>query len=109
MDRARTNLSSGVESWNDLVVAVLVNGESLATVVGRDAAHVVVHSGDDRDGLPSDIHTGEDHRGLRDAWQPGLQLLWGKVVELHTTSLLARSLATGAYLSMNLSPSELTR
>ena len=93
MDRARAHLSSGVESWNDLVIAVLVNGESLATVVGRDAAHVVVHSGDDRDGLPGDIHTGEDHRGLRDAWQPSLQLLWGKVVELQVDVILLRAAA----------------
>merc|ERR550517_1091132 len=62
-------------------------------VVGRDAAHVVVHSGDDRDGLPGDIHTGKDHRSLRDAWQPGLQLLWGKVVELQVDVILLRAAA----------------
>ena len=38
-----------------------------------------------------------------------LPLLISIVMDLDTTSLLARSLAVGAYLSINLSPSEFVR
>merc|ERR1719154_1050846 len=57
-------------------------------VVGGDATHVVVNGGDNGDWLSSDIDSGKDHSSLGDTRKSGLQLLWGKMVELKVTVIL---------------------
>ena len=94
MDGAGASLSGGIETGNNLVIAVLIDCEALTPVVAGDAAHVVVDSGDDGDGLPGHIDTSKDHRGLRDAGKSGGQLLWGQVVQLQVNVILLRSTAS---------------
>lgn len=60
----------------------------LALEVCGDSAHVVVHGGQHGDGLFGHVHSGEDHGGLRDAGQPGGQLLGRQVVELQVHVVL---------------------
>ena len=38
----------------------------LSHVIGRNAAHVVMHCGNNRDRVSCDIHTGKDHGSLGD-------------------------------------------
>ena len=63
----------------------------LSFVVGGHAAHVVVHRGQHGDGLLGDVHPGEDHGRLRDARQPGGQLLGREVVQLEVDVVLIGS------------------
>ena len=91
MDRAAAGLSSSVEAGDNLIIAISINSDALAAIVGGDAAHVVVDGGDDGDGLPGHVHPGEDHGGLGDAGQPGGQLLWGQMVELQVDVILLRA------------------
>ena len=67
----------------------------LSFVVSGHPAHVVVDRGQHRDGLFGDVHPGEDHGRLRDARQPGGQLLWGQVVQLEVHVVLIGSHAPG--------------
>lgn len=55
---------------------------NLSLVVCGNATHVVVDGGQDGDRLLCDVDSGKDHGRLRDAGQPGGQLLGGQVVEL---------------------------
>ena len=87
VDGGAARFARGVQSADDLVLAVLVR-QHLALVVGGDAAHVVVHGGQHRDGLPGHVHAGEDHGGLGDAGQTGRQLFWGQVVQLQVHVVL---------------------
>merc|ERR1719341_1342499 len=82
------HLSSSIEAGHDLVIAICIKCKSFAAVVGGDATHVVVDSGNDRDGLPGDIYTSKDHRSLGDTWQPGHQLLRGQMVQLQEDVIL---------------------
>ena len=60
----------------------------LSLVVGWDATHVVVHSGQHGDGVFGDVHASEDHGRLGDAGQTGGQLLRGQVVQLQVDVVL---------------------
>lgn len=55
---------------------------NLSFVVCWNATHVVMDGGQDGDRLLCDVDSGKDHGRLRDARQPGGQLLGGQVVEL---------------------------
>ncbi|MCJ1300163.1 hypothetical protein MMC08_002957 [Hypocenomyce scalaris] len=61
------DLAGGVEAWDGLLVAVGGDSEDLALPIGRDAAHAVVHGGQDGDGLFGDVDAGEDRSRLGDA------------------------------------------
>merc|ERR1719154_102037 len=89
--RAATNLTSSIQTGNYLVLAFCIDGENLSTVVGGDATHVVVNGGDNGDWLSSDIDSGKDHSSLGDTGKSGLQLLWGKIVELKVAVILLRA------------------
>merc|ERR1719308_563705 len=118
MYRAAPNLTSSIQAWYYLVISLRVNGQDLTAIIRWNTTHIVMNSGDYWDRLSSDIHSRKNHSCLRDTRKSCLKLLRGQVMKLQvyvvflwttTTSLLAKSLATGAYLSMNLSPSLLTR
>lgn len=61
------SLSSGVESRNDDVVSVLVDGDGLSGPLGRDTSHVVVDGRKNGDGLLGHVDSREDGSGLRDS------------------------------------------
>ncbi len=68
VDRDAGRLADRHQAGHGLDLAVRL-GHHLAGIAGRDAAHVVVHRGQDRHGLLGDVDPGEDLRGLRDAGQ----------------------------------------
>ncbi|MEQ2192499.1 hypothetical protein XENOCAPTIV_012548, partial [Xenoophorus captivus] len=63
----------------------------LPLVVSGYSSHIVVHCGQDRDGLFSDVDSSEDHGRLRDSRQPCGQLLRRQVVELQVHVILLRT------------------
>lgn len=60
----------------------------LSLVVCGYSTHIVMNSGQDRDGLLCDVDSSEDHRRLRDARQPCGQLLGREVVKLQVHVVL---------------------
>lgn len=71
----------------------MYNTTHLSTVVGRCTAHVIMYSGEHRNGFLSDIDASEDHGGLRDAGQALLQLLGRQVVQLQVHMVFLRPTA----------------
>ena len=71
-----------------MIISLLVNGDGLSSVVGGDASHVVVDSGQDGDGFPGHVNTSEDHRSLRDSGESCSQLLWRKMMQLQVDVIL---------------------
>lgn len=69
----------GTKKLNDSIVMLITD---LPLVVGGCSSHVVVHGGQDWDGIAGHINPCEDHGSLRDSWQAGLQHLGWKVGEL---------------------------
>ena len=63
----------------------------LAAPVGGNAAHVVVHGGQDRYGLLGDVHAGEDVRRLGDAGQAFLERRRRYVMQLQVHVVLERA------------------
>ena len=61
--------ADGHEAGHDAVGVAVLQRHHLSVVIGRDAAHVVVHRGQDGNGRPADIHPGEDAGRLGDARQ----------------------------------------
>src|SRR5690606_36551002 len=62
-------LADRVQAGDDVVGIAVLELHDFAVVVGRDAAHVVVHGRDYRDRLLLDVDVGEDARAFRDARQ----------------------------------------
>jgi hypothetical protein len=60
------SLARGVQARHDLVLALRILSDDFASELGRDTAHVVVHSREDGDRLLRDVNAGEDGRGLGD-------------------------------------------
>ena len=79
-----------------MVLALGIDSDDLALVVGWYSAHVVVNGErvEDGDGFPGHVQTGEDHSCLRVSGETGLELLWGEVVELQENVILLRSAAS---------------
>lgn len=63
----------------------------LSLVVCGYSTHIVMNSGQDRDGLLCDVDSSEDHGRLRDARQPCGQLLGREVVKLQVHVVLLRT------------------
>ncbi|RUS13983.1 hypothetical protein BC937DRAFT_94514 [Endogone sp. FLAS-F59071] len=63
----------GIEPGHGAFFSILVDGKHLARVAGRNTAHIVVDSGEDRNRFLGDINTGEDGSSLGDAWQAFVQ------------------------------------
>lgn len=85
------SLTAGEQTGDDLVVALLVNGENLTGVSGRDTTHVVVDGGQDGDGLLSDVDASEDTSSLRDTRQTLSKDLSGQVAQLEEDVVLLSS------------------
>jgi len=60
MDGNTGGFAGGVESWDDFLVTILVDGEDFAGVFCRDTAHVVVDCWKDGDGFLGDVDARED-------------------------------------------------
>jgi len=88
MNRDTSSLTASEQTWNNLVLAVLINSEHLTSVLGGDTAHVVVNGGKDRDGLLGNVDTGEDRGGLGDTWETLVENLWWQVRKLEVDVVL---------------------
>ena len=96
MDGRGRGLAGGEEARDHLVGYVRAGGvevglDDLAEVIGGDAAHVVVHGGQDRDGFFGDVDAGEDGRRLGDAGQPFGQEVRGEVIQMKVAVILLGS------------------
>lgn len=58
--RRASSFTGRVQSGNNDVLSVRV-GDNLSSVVGRNATHVVMHSGQNGNRFASNIDAGEDH------------------------------------------------
>src|SRR5690606_40670529 len=61
-----------------------------AVVVGRDAAHVVVHGRNDRDGFLGDVNAGEDPGALGNARQPLVDHVGTEMLQVQVNVVLVR-------------------
>lgn len=97
MHRAGSGLTSSIQSRHDHILAVLVDGDNLAAIVGRNTTHVVVHGWQDRNRLAGHVHAGKDHRSLGDSRQTLGQLLGRQMVQLQEHMILLGSNATSLH------------
>lgn len=65
-----------------------INSKNLSSVLGRNSAHVVVDSRQDRDRLLGDVDSGEDGGGLRDSGETLVENLWREVRKLEEAVVL---------------------
>src|SRR5690606_23281527 len=88
-------LADGVQAGHHRVGVAVAQLHDFAVVVGRDAAHVVVHGRDHRDRLLLHVHAGEDPRALGDAGQLLVDVLRVEVgqVEVDVVVVLADAVA----------------
>ena len=93
MDRSARSLAGGVEAGHNLVAAVDVLNH-LAAEVGGHTTHVVVHGGEDGDGLLCGVDAGKDGGRLDNAWQALLEDLLWQVGELQVHVVLVGAAAT---------------
>mmetsp|Transcript_26177 Transcript_26177/g.71816 ORF Transcript_26177/g.71816 Transcript_26177/m.71816 type:complete len:667 (-) Transcript_26177:261-2261(-) len=99
VDTGGGNLPGGKESGDRLVLhpgLVLVGGvgivvgrlEDLPVVIGGDASHVVVDSGQRGDGFLGDVDAGKNSCRFGDSWQSLRQQVSGEVVEVQVDVIL---------------------
>ena len=88
VDRDTSSLTAGEETWHDLVLAALVDGNDFTSVLGRDTTHVVMDGGQDGDRLLADVDTSEDGGGLGDTGQTLVKDLGGQVRKLEVDVVL---------------------
>src|SRR5690606_35789711 len=88
-------LADRVQAPHDRVGIAVLQLHHFTVVVGRHAAHVVVHGGDDRDRLLLDVDAGDDDRTPGDAGQ--LLVDVGRIevgqVEVDVVAVLAHAAA----------------
>ena len=96
MDRSTGSLTAGKQTPNNLVVTIGILGENLRTPVRWNTSHVVMHGGQDRNGLLGRIDTSEDVGSLQDTGETLMDLLGWQMVQVevnvviigtHTTAL----------------------
>ena len=88
MHRDASRLPERHQTGHREVVVVVLFGQRLAVVVGRDAAHVVVHRRNDRNRIGRDVHPSEDARRFGNAGQPLVQHLGVEMVEVQIDVIL---------------------
>ena len=88
MDRNASRFANRHESRNHRIGVTVLKGNHLPLVVGRDAAHVVVNSRDDRDRFTGDIDTRKDTCRLCDARQPFLDHGLAEVFQVQVGMIL---------------------
>ena len=79
------------QSGNRRVWIAIFGCNDFRAIVGRDAAHVVVHGRENRDRPFGDVDPGKDARAFGDAGQPLVDDCWVKVVEVQVDVVLLRS------------------
>lgn len=88
VDRHASSLTASVQARDNLVLALLIDGEDLTGVSGRDTTHVVVDGGKNGNGLLADIDTGENTGSLRDTGQTLSKNLGGQMAQLEEDVVL---------------------
>ncbi len=91
VDGNASGFTAGEETWNDLVLALLVNSKNLTGVLGWDTTHVVVHSWENWNWLLGDIDTGENGGSLRDTWETLVENISWEMAELEVEVILVWS------------------
>jgi hypothetical protein len=94
VDRDTGSFTGSVQTGNNLVVSVLINGQDLSSVLGGDTTHVVMDSGQNRDGLLGDIDTRENGSGLRDTGKTLVEDRGGQVRKLEIDVILLGTYTT---------------
>jgi hypothetical protein len=94
VDGNARSFTASKKTWNNLVLALAINCENLASVLSWDTTHVVMDSRQDGNRLLSDIDTGEDRGGLRDTRKTLVENLWWQMAELKVDVILIRSNTT---------------
>ena len=88
VDGHASSFTASVETGDDLVVALSIDGEDLTGVPRGDTTHVVVDGGKDGDGFLSDVDTLEVPGGLGDTGETGSENLRRKMAELEVDVIL---------------------
>jgi hypothetical protein len=88
VDRHTSGLTTSVQTRDNLVLTLLVNGKNLTSVSCRNTTHVVVDGRKNGNGLLADINTSEDTSGLRDTGQTLSKNLSGQMAELEVDVIL---------------------
>jgi hypothetical protein len=88
VDRHTGGLTTGVQTGNNLLLALLIHVDNLTSVLGWDTTHVVVDGGEDGNGLLGDINTGENRGSLGNTGQTLVEELSGQVAELQVDVVL---------------------
>lgn len=88
MDRDRGGFTAGEKTRNDLIIAVLVDGDDLTGIASGDTTHVVVDGGKNGNGLLADINTSKDASSLRDTGQTLGKNLGRQMAELEVDVVL---------------------
>jgi hypothetical protein len=94
VDGNASSLTASEKTWNNLVLALLINSENLTSVLGGDTTHVVVDGWEDWNWLLGDINTRENGSGLRDTWETLVENLSWEMAELEVDVVLVWSNTT---------------
>ena len=78
------------QAGDDTVRIAVFQRHHFAAIVGRDAAHIVMHCRDHRDRLLGGVDAGEDLGGFGDAGQALMQHFGAEMVELEMDMVLKR-------------------
>jgi hypothetical protein len=88
VDRHTSGLTASVQTRDNLVLALLIDGKNLTSVSCRNTTHVVVDGGKNGNGLLADIDTSKNTSGLRDTGQTLGKNLSGEMAELEVDVIL---------------------
>ena len=91
VDRDAGRLADGEQARDDRVRIAVLRHHDLATIIGRDAAHIVVGSRHDRQRLTRQIDAGENLAGLGDARQAFGEDFGRDMVEVQVNMVLVRA------------------
>src|SRR5690606_22284653 len=90
------HFATGEQAFDDLVVAIGVEGQGLAVDVGGNAAHHVVTGGHHRDRLLDGVGVGEGDGQFADARQAAVEHFLAEVVEFQV-NVIAVGAAAAAF------------
>ena len=88
MDRDAGRFADREQAGDDAVRIAVLQGDDLAMIIGRDAAHIIVDRRNHRQRLAGQVDAGEDLAGLGDAGQPLVQDLGVDMVEVKEDMIL---------------------
>jgi len=88
VNRCASDFTSSKETVNNLILSISTLGDDLSLPVSRDTTHVVVDSGNDRNGFFSYINTSENVGCLGNTWKSFLEGIGRKMVQVEVNVIL---------------------